>query len=263
MKRPLDADDFYDRLAADYHLVYENWDGSIERQSAVLGTLLGASLSGGSARVLDCACGIGTQAIGMARMGCRVTATDISRRAVRRAGIELRKRNLRPERLLVADMRKLPAEFDGCFDAVVCCDNPLAHLLVEEDLLAAFRCMHAALRAGGQVLTSSRDYDAILVSRPSQTPVRTGSDNRGVTAAFQLWHWDKDDPIYTSEHFVLRRGLSGWKVRHLVTRMRAWGRADIASAAREAGFREVEWKTPEQSGYFQPVMTAFRANSGG
>lgn len=259
MKRPLDADSFYDHLAADYHLVYEDWDASIDRQSAVLGELLHASIGGGSARVLDCACGIGTQAIGMAMIGCRVTATDISSKAVRRAGIELRKRNLHPERLLVADMRKLPAVLDGGFDAVVCCDNPLAHLLVAEDLLAAFRCMHAALRAGGQVLISSRDYEAVLASRPSQTPVRAGSDNRGVTVAFQLWHWDRDDPIYTSEHYVLRRGRVGWKVSHLVTRMRAWGRNEITFAAQGAGFRGVEWKTPEQSGYFQPVMTAFRA----
>ena len=38
-----------------------------------------------NARVLDVACGIGTQAIGLARRGFAVTASDVSAGAVRRA----------------------------------------------------------------------------------------------------------------------------------------------------------------------------------
>jgi methylase of polypeptide subunit release factors len=35
--------------------------------------------------VLDCACGLGTQAIGLARRGCTVHATDLSPAAIARA----------------------------------------------------------------------------------------------------------------------------------------------------------------------------------
>src|SRR3954447_13207509 len=75
------APDFYDDFAADYHLAYGGkWDAAVERQGRALAELLPA---GG--RVLDCSCGIGTQAIGLALLGCRVVGTDPSQGAIERA----------------------------------------------------------------------------------------------------------------------------------------------------------------------------------
>lgn len=65
---------FYDELADDYHLIYADWDASIRRQGAALDALIGQD----RADVLDCACGIGTQAIGLALRGHRVTGTDLT-----------------------------------------------------------------------------------------------------------------------------------------------------------------------------------------
>ncbi len=62
---------FYDDLAESYHLMFENWDGSIARQAAILGPILEQTLGNVSAYVLDCACGIGTQALGLAQRGHR------------------------------------------------------------------------------------------------------------------------------------------------------------------------------------------------
>jgi hypothetical protein len=31
---------FYDRLASNYHLIFEDWDASMKRQAAALGTIL-------------------------------------------------------------------------------------------------------------------------------------------------------------------------------------------------------------------------------
>ena len=45
-------------------------------------------------RVLDCACGIGTQSIGLAQQGFQVTATDISAAAITRARTESQRRGL-------------------------------------------------------------------------------------------------------------------------------------------------------------------------
>ncbi|MFD9728519.1 class I SAM-dependent methyltransferase, partial [Streptomyces sp. NPDC059072] len=62
---------FYDELADDYHLIYSDWEASIRRQGDALDALVGQD----RAAVLDCSCGIGTQAIGLALRGHRVTGT--------------------------------------------------------------------------------------------------------------------------------------------------------------------------------------------
>ena len=62
--------DSYDKLAARYHLILEDWETSVARQAAVLeGILLQEAGGKLPIRVLDCACGIGTQCLGLAARG--------------------------------------------------------------------------------------------------------------------------------------------------------------------------------------------------
>ena len=52
----------YDELAAHYDQIFENWEVSIVGQAEVLGGILhGECADNRPIRVLDCACGIGTQ----------------------------------------------------------------------------------------------------------------------------------------------------------------------------------------------------------
>jgi 2-polyprenyl-3-methyl-5-hydroxy-6-metoxy-1,4-benzoquinol methylase len=53
---------------------------------------------------LDCTCGIGTQALPLARLGYRVTGTDISPAAVKRARAEATMRGLDAD-FKVSDVR--------------------------------------------------------------------------------------------------------------------------------------------------------------
>ena len=62
----MSARDFYDQLAADYHLVYQDWEAAVERQADALDQLI-RSACPQAKTILDCSCGIGTQAIGPAR----------------------------------------------------------------------------------------------------------------------------------------------------------------------------------------------------
>jgi glycine/sarcosine N-methyltransferase len=86
------ADTFYDDMAAAYHLIFDDWDAAIERQQAVLSRLLPPPADAGL--VLDCACGIGTQALGLARAGYNVEGTDLSRAEIERAKGEAFSRGL-------------------------------------------------------------------------------------------------------------------------------------------------------------------------
>src|SRR5271167_2215466 len=85
---------FYDALADHYHLIFEDWDRSMDRQGQILGSLLASQISAGSLTILDCACGIGTQSIALSRLGHRVTGSDLSPLEVNRARKEAIKRAL-------------------------------------------------------------------------------------------------------------------------------------------------------------------------
>jgi glycine/sarcosine N-methyltransferase len=79
--------EFYDGLAPVYHLVYgDRWDEAVERQGAALQRIIRAERPA-AADVLDCSCGIGTQAIGLARRG--LAALAAMRAKLRRGGLLL------------------------------------------------------------------------------------------------------------------------------------------------------------------------------
>lgn len=244
--------DFYDELADDYHLIYPDWDASIRRQGDALGALIGRD----RAVVLDCSCGIGTQALGLALCGYHVTGTDLSRRAVARAAREAAHRNL-SLRTAAADMRRLPFP-DGRFDVVVCADNSLPHLLTEQDAHAALTEMCRVLRPAGLLLVSTRPYDDLLRDRPVSTPpqVHRTADSGERTVTFQLWHWHEDGEHYDLEHFQLLPAGAGWRVQVRRTTYWALGRDRLAGLAAEAGFVDLGWRMPQETGFFQQLLVA-------
>ncbi|WP_323181208.1 class I SAM-dependent methyltransferase [Streptomyces virginiae] len=100
--------------------------------------------------MLDNACGIGTRSPGLAGLGHRVTGTDLGPASVARGTREAGRRSLTLP-VAVADMRALP--FAGTsFDAVVCADNALPHLLTARDVTAALTETRRVLRPGGHRL---------------------------------------------------------------------------------------------------------------
>ncbi|MFE9424104.1 class I SAM-dependent methyltransferase [Kitasatospora sp. NPDC006697] len=245
---------FYDELAADYHRVYGDWDAALVRQGRALDAVLRSALGPGPAEVLDCACGIGTQALGLALCGHRVTGTDLSPAAVERAGREALRRGLElPAR--VTDMRELPFE-DGTFDAVVCADNSLPHLLTAADVRAALGEMRRVLRPGGLLLLSTRPYDELRRTRPPSTAPQVHGSGPGRTVTFQLWDWHPDGERYDLEHYQLTGEAEQWRVA--VRRATYWAltRGELTAFAAEAGFTGADWLAPGQSGFFQPLLTA-------
>ncbi|MEU6144487.1 class I SAM-dependent methyltransferase [Streptomyces sp. NPDC047081] len=246
--------EFYDDLAADYHRIFRDWDASMSHQAAVLDGLLTRALGPGPHRILDCACGIGTQAIGLARTGHRVVGTDLSPRAATRAAAEAGARGAALP-TVAADMRQLPFQ-PGAFDAVVCADNALPHLLTGHDVATALSGMRRVLRDAGLLLLSVRDYDEDRRTRPAATPpqVSYGSDGRTVT--FQLWHWHDDGERYDMEHFQLLPDAGEWEVRVRRTTYWALTRAELTDAVARAGFSSLTWHEPSVSGFYQPLLTA-------
>ena len=252
----MSVEDFYDGLAEDYHLVYaDRWDEAVAGQGAALAAVIRA-LSPDAADVLDCSCGIGTQAIGLALQGYAVTGTDISAASVARAREEAERLGAAVE-FGVADFRDLDG-VDGDFDVVLSCDNALPHLLADADVDAALAAMHGKLRPGGALLVSVRDYDTALVTRPVTAPpqVIEGPPRQVVV---RLHEWDAPgSSLYTVRFLVLTESADGWSVREHAGRYRAVTRAALSAAAAGAGFEELHWHAAAEVGYHQPLLTARR-----
>src|SRR5438128_2312921 len=183
---------FYAYLASYYHLIFEDWDARMARQGDALGHVIREELAEAShldARVLDVACGIGTQTLPLASRGFRLVARDLSPAAVARLQREAEARQLVID-AGVADMRQVGASVSGRFDLVLAFDNSLAHLLTDDDLRTAFSEFLDVLRPGGVFLCSVRDYDKVQRGEPA-THVYGSRLHRG--ERFQLrqeWSWD-------------------------------------------------------------------------
>lgn len=245
---------FYDELASDYHLIFADWDRSMARQGKALHAVIRSTLNVESAKVLDCACGIGTQTIGLALQAHRVTGTDISPVAVERARREAAKRGVNIF-VQAADMRFLPFN-NAVFDVVVCADNSLPHLLTAQEVRAALGEMRRVLRSGGLLLISTRAYEQIRQARPSSTaPHNHGAGNDRVVT-FQLWDWREDGERYDLEHFQLFSDGDDWRVKVRRTAYWALTQSELAGFVAEAGFERPTWLLPEDSAFFQPLLTA-------
>jgi SAM-dependent methyltransferase len=247
------AADFYDALAPAYHLNYADWEASIARQAAALHAVFGARGVAPGSTVLDAACGVGTQSLGLAALGYRVTGSDLSAGAVARARTEAEGRGLSIP-FGVADLRDLASVHAREFDVVIACDNSIPHLLSDAEIEAAFGQMWRCTTPGGTCLISVRDYDAIdrdgVQSRPPV--VHSGSEVRRIV--FQVWdfhgeHYDVS--LYVVEDAPDRPP----SVQVMRTRYYAVGISTLMELMRRAGFEDVQ-RLDEP--FYQPLVIGRR-----
>src|SRR4051812_17595899 len=180
---------FYDQLAPYYHLLYPNWEASIARQGRGLATVLEEFRVTSGRSLLDAACGIGTQTLGLAALGYAVTASDVAPAAVARARTEAQARELSVT-FAVTDLRHLA--FAGLFAAVLACDNAIPHLLSDDDIRAAFVECRRVLAPSGVLLISVRDYATIVRRSPDHHVYGTHRIDDREYSAEQIWRWDHD-----------------------------------------------------------------------
>jgi glycine/sarcosine N-methyltransferase len=252
-------EDLYNDLAASYHLIFEDWDQSIARQAAVLGPLLEHRTGKASPCVLDCACGIGTQTLGVAQRGHLLVGSDLSRTAVERAKTEAQQRGLEIP-FYVADMLDLSVVPESGFDAVLVADNALPHLMTQAELERALTQIWAKLGDSGVVVATLRDYDALIATRPSVQPPAFYVQKGRTRIVHQVWQWENNS--YVFHLYITVQTEDGWSVRHFVSRYRALLRAELNDALLATGFTGVEWLEPHVTSYYQPIVVARKASAG-
>ena len=248
---------FYDGLAQQYDKLFADWDASVREQAEIINRIFRKYGFPQDAQVLDCACGIGTQAIGLAALGYTVTASDFSDAALAEAKQRAVQHGVRI-RFSHADFRALADTFSERFNIVIAMDNALPHMLTGKDLEKAAHSIAGQLRPGGMFTASIRDYDSLLESRPPYSAPYIHKTGNGQRVSFQTWDWDGCNYRLT-QYIIEDDGTPN--ISKFTCEYRAVRRTELTEILRAAGFREITWHMPEETGYYQPVVTALRGTA--
>lgn len=251
------ARDFYDGLSGEYHLLFGDWWEAAQWHAGVVAAVLQSAGVVPPALLLDCTCGIGTQALPLAALGFDVTGTDVSPRMIERARSEAVQRNI-AVRLDVADVRTVADHVQERFHAVISCDNALPHLLTDQDLAAALSSVAACLLPSGLFLATIRDYDVLRGEAPAGVPISVHGIVGSRHASGQAWTWTSDREFVAITLFTLEEQGTSWRGSSHETTYRALSRGVLTSALEAAGFEHVTWHSVADTGYYQPVVTARR-----
>jgi SAM-dependent methyltransferase len=151
----------YDELASVYDFLVP--DALLEPEGAVAAFAPVVERLAPGARVLDCAAGTGALAVGLALRGFEMTATDASEAMIARTRALAARRGAR-----VRALRRSWHELDlgESFDAAFCVGNSLTHAEGAPGRRVALAAMAGALRPGGLLVVTSRNWERLRAARP-------------------------------------------------------------------------------------------------
>ena len=243
---------FYDDMASQYDKLFLDWQAATREQALILDKLFREEGFDETADILDCACGIGTQAIGLAALGYSVTASDFSDGALAEA-----KKRAEKNRVNVtfahADFCALQETFSRTFGVVIAMDNALPHMLSHSALEAAVKSITNQIAEGGMFVASIRDYDALLMAKPPYSPPYIHKTEAGQRVSFQTWDW-------TGDHYRLIQYIiddeGAVQISKFACEYRATRREELTQLLLANGCKEVTWKFPEETGFYQPIVVA-------
>lgn len=245
---------YYNQLAPYYKFIYADWERSLTIQAAALDSVIREYFGDQISTVLDAACGIGTQSIGLAELGYKVTGSDLSSRAIKLAQEEAQARDL-PIDFSVVDMRQAWENHQRQFDIVLACDNSVPHLLNEEEILQAFKGFFLSTKEGGGCLISVRDYD--LLEREDQesrfVPRQIQHSGKGQIIIFDIWDFEGD--FYDIRTYIVE-DQKGDEPKITVVKGGKYYCVSIPvleDLFKQAGFQKV---TTLREHFFQPLIVA-------
>jgi SAM-dependent methyltransferase len=146
------------------------------------------------ARVLDCACGTGELAVGLALAGFDVAASDASTGMVARTHALAARHGVSVD---VAQRRWDALEPSGDAAVVLCVGNSLVHAPGRDARRTALAAMAGALAPGGRLAVTSRGWEALRAARPGLEIGDRLVERNGVRALIvRNWaipeHWEDE-----------------------------------------------------------------------
>ena len=246
---------FYNNLATQYDKLFLDWQATTREQAEILDKIFKSNGFDSTAKVLDCACGIGTQSIGIATLGYNVTASDISDGELVEAEKRAKDNNVKIC-FKKADFCALSDTFIEKFDIVIAMDNALPHMLSSSDLESAIKSIANQIEKNGIFVASIRDYDSLLMEKPPYSPPYIHKTDKGQRVSFQTWVWNDDNYKLTQYIVDDEKTL---QVSKFECEYRATRREEMTKLLRAHGCSKVEWKFSDETGFYQPIVVARKA----
>ena len=243
---------FYNQMAEHYDLLFRDWDAATKEQALILHRLFSDAGFDMTAQILDCACGIGTQTVGLAALGYQMTASDLSEAELVQAKERTAKRGL-TVRFERADFCALSEVFAESFDIVIAMDNAIPHMLTKADLERAVKSIIGQVKENGIFVASIRDYDTLLKEKPPYSPPYIHQTASGQRVSFQTWTWT-DENYHLVQYMI--EDEATLRTSKFECEYRAVRRAELTELLYAAGCCSVQWKMPEETGFYQPVVIA-------
>lgn len=199
------SNEFYDAIAQHYPLLYKDWDSQLEREGLSLRSLFRGK---GVLRILDAACGAGTQTVALAKLGYELSAVDPSAGMLRQAQKTAEAHHVLDKiQFERANFDQLPQVVSAPFDALVCKGNALAHLLTDREIEDALLTFFELLRPGGILVIGIKDFSRFAEHRPSFLPGIAHIEDDGTEfITFERWEWQEGPPLIATQHLYITQG---------------------------------------------------------
>jgi len=139
------------------------------------------------ARILDCSCGIGVDAVALVDRGYDVWAADASAEMVAVARMRAGKSGAVIP-IARCDWVDLPEMFEEPFDLVRCCGSSIGRCRGEAEMVQALTAMCRVLKGDGRLVVDSYNWEKLCQERPRFTLMEAG-DREG-KRYFPLYVWD-------------------------------------------------------------------------
>lgn len=166
----MDSDEiknFYAEFAGDYDLMTQ-FESRFEKEHSAFQKIVDQF---NLIKVLDAGCGTGFHSILLSKLGCEVTAADVSQNMIDLLNSKKAFYSVEIKTVL-ASFQELATKVDSGFDGVFCMGNSLPHLLTTEDIKTALDNFYQLLRKGGKLILQILNYDKILSEHKKVQSVR-------------------------------------------------------------------------------------------
>jgi SAM-dependent methyltransferase len=181
--------------------------------------------------LLDMACGEGSFAVAMSKLGHHVTGIDQSPQMIELACERARAEKVQVQ-FLVEDMRSIPHSQE--FDLVTCFFDSLNYLLTVKDLQEAFQCAYQALHPGGYFIFDMNTIYGLAVDwMREETYIQNEGDD---FIEIHRQAFDYENQVATMEITIFKQHKDLWERIDETHRERGYPIADIQFLLLETGF---------------------------
>jgi SAM-dependent methyltransferase len=241
----------YDLIAKEYHWLVPDellsGEAFVERHRDLLGSLpQGAS-------ILDCACGVGIDAVALARYGFKVYGSDDSESLVAEARKRSRQVGMEVP-FMVCTWEELPRRFGERFELVLCTGNSISHCPDAEAMIRSLRAMREVLKDGGTLLLDSRNWEKLREQKPRLTVAERVVDRDGARCLpLYLWsfpaRWEEPHVVEIALLFLHPDGRVTHKLKRL--EYRPFRLEEVVDRLSKAGFVDIRTDYAEDADRYE------------